>query len=151
MAQFFGYSQHQLDFKSILVNVEQEGGDGGLYGSQLLVALENACQRKTRRDKLAGHPVFTLIWHTLTVPHKGKKQKRKMLRRKDIISINGKMYAVSVYVTHPSRIMEDTMKEIYQKMLGLACYLAFRTDFMQKNPRLPPDWQVSCILVTSIS
>ena len=102
VAQFFGYSQHQLDFKSILVNVEQEGGDGGLYGSQLLVALENACQRKTRRDKLAGHPVFTLIWHTLTVPHKGKKQKHKMLRRKDIISINGKMRAVSVYVTHPS-------------------------------------------------
>ena len=142
VASFFGYAEHNLDFKSILVNVERDGGDGGLHGSQLLVALDNACQRKTRKDKLAGHPVFELIWHSLTVPHKGQKKKRKMLRRKDIISVNGKMRAVSVYVTHQSRVMEYTMKEIHQQMLGLPCYLAFRGDFMQKNPKLPRDWQV---------
>ena len=142
VGSFFGYPAHHLDFKSILVDVERDGGDGGLHGSKLLVALDNACQRKTRKDKLAGHPVFQLIWHSLTVPHKGQKQTRKMLRQKDIISLNGKMRAVSVFVTHQSRIMENTMKEIHQEMLSLPCYLSFRKDYMQKNPKLPPDWQV---------
>ena len=142
VGEFFGYPYHLMDFKSILINVEKDGGDGGLHGSQLLVALDKACRRKTRCDKLAGHPVFVTIWHALTVQHKGQKKKRKMLRQKDIVTINGKMRAVSVYVTHQSRIMENTMVEIHQEMLSLPCYLSFRRDFMEKNPRLPPDWQV---------
>ena len=58
---FFGFQRHLLDFKSILVNVEKDGGDSGLHGCPLLVALDKACRRKTRCDKLSGHPVFVTI------------------------------------------------------------------------------------------
>ena len=60
VGEFFGYPYHLMDFKSILVNVERDGGDGGLHGSQLLVALDKVCRRKTRCDKIPGHPV---LWH----------------------------------------------------------------------------------------
>ena len=71
-----------------------------------------------------------------------------MLRDKDIVAIDGKMRAVSVYVTYQSRIiMEDTMVEVHQQMLSLPCYLSFRRDFMEKNPRLPQDWQVCLIIM----
>ena len=92
----------------------QTGGDGGLHGSPLLVAIEKSCRRKTRR---AGHPIFTVIWHALTVTHKGEKKKCKMLKEKDIVAINGKMRAVSVFVTHQRRIMEFSMREIHEAML----------------------------------
>ena len=137
VGEFFGYPRHRLDFKSILVNVEKEGGDGGLHGSPLLVALDKSCRRKTRCDKLSGHPVFTVIWHALTTPHKGQKTKRKMLREKDILAINGKLRAVSVYVTHQARIMENTIQELHKEMLTLPAYLKFRRDYMVKNPGLP--------------
>ena len=120
----------------------QTGGDGGLHGSPLLVVIEKSCRRKTRRDKLAGHPIFTVIWHALTVTHKGEKKKHKMLKEKDIVAINGKMRAVSVFVTHQRRIMECSMREIHEAMLQLLQYLSFRTEFMLRNPKLPDDWQV---------
>ena len=117
----------------------QTGGDGGLHGSPLLVAIEKSCRHKTRPDKLAGHPIFTVIWHALTVTHKGEKKKCKMLKEKDIVAINGKMRAVSVFVTHQRRIMECSMREIHEAMLQLPQYLSFRTEFMLINPKLPDD------------
>ena len=142
VAAFFGFHEHHLDFKSILVHVD-DGADGGLHGSPLLVALDQSCRRKSRCDKLSGHPVFTVIWHELTTAHKGERKKRKMMRQKDIISVNGKMRAVSVFVTHQERMMEDTVEEIHARMLTLPAYLAFREEYMALNPRLPPDWQVA--------
>ena len=141
VGSFFGFPKHHMDFRSILVHVD-ESGEGGLYNSPLLVALENACRRKTRTDKLSGNPVFTVIWHALTTPHKGERKKRKMLRDKDIVAVNGKMRAVSVYVTHQERMMEGTIQEMHAKMLVMPVYLQFRSDHMALNPRLPPDWQV---------
>ena len=102
-----------------------------------MLPINKACKRKTRCDKLAGHPVFTVIWHLLTVAHKGEKKKRKMLREKDIIAVNGKMRAVSVFVTHQARIMEDTIDEIHKRMLRLPVYLEFRQQYMKMNPHLP--------------
>ena len=143
VGRFFGYGEHALDFNSILVNVARDGGDGGLHGSPLIVAVDKACRRKTRCDKLADHPVFTLIWHQLTTAQKGQRKKRKMMREKEIVSLNGKLRAVSVFVTHQERIMESTIEEIHIDMLTLSVYLEFRTNYMALNPRLPPDWQVS--------
>lgn len=57
--------------------------------------------------------------------------------------MNGKLRAVSVFVTHQARIMENTIEEIHAQMLELPMYLEFRTEYMALNPRLPPDWQVS--------
>lgn len=147
VGKFFGYGEHALDFKSILVDVSRDGGDGGLHGSPLLVAVDNACRRKPRCDKLAGNPVFTTIWHQLTVQHKGTKKKRKMLREKDIVAIDGKLRAVSVFVTHQARIMEDSISEIHEAMLTLPVYLQFRREYMARNPHLPADWQVSCNVI----
>ena len=65
-----------------------------------------------------------------------------MLREKEIISMNGKMRAVSVFVTHQERIMERSIKEIHEAMLQLPQYVEFRTAYMKLNPRLPDDWQV---------
>lgn len=143
VGEFFGYGEHHVDFSSILVDVARDGGDGGLHGSPLLVAVDKACRRKARCDKLAGHPVFTLIWHQLTTAQKGQRKKRKMMREKEIISVNGKLRAVSVFVTHQERIMEDTIEEIRDAMLTLPVYLEFRREYMATNPRLPPDWHVS--------
>ena len=36
------------------------------------------------------------------------------------MAVNGKMRAVSVYVTHQCRIMEATIQETHQEMLTLA-------------------------------
>ena len=116
--------------------------DCGLHGSPLLAAISKSCERKTRCDKLAGHPVFTEIWHMLTVSHKGEKKKRKMLREKDIVCINGKLRAVSVFVTHQQRIQEDSIAEIHESMLKLQIYQDFRREYMQRCPWLSPDWQV---------
>ena len=141
VGSFFGFGKHHLDFKSILVHVD-DNAEGGLHNSPLLVALDNACRRKTRTDKLSGHPVFTVIWHALTTPHKGERKKRKMLRDKDIVCVNGKMRAVSVFVTHQERMMVGTIQEMHAQMLEMPVYLQFRREFMALNPRLPPDWQV---------
>ena len=66
-----------------------------------------------------------------------------MLREKDIVSINGKLRAVSVFVVHQARIMESSISEMREAMLTLPVYLQFRTEYMALNPHLPPDWQVS--------
>ena len=65
-----------------------------------------------------------------------------MLREKDIIVINGKMRAVSVFVIHQARIMERSIGEMHTEMKTLPEYLEFRADYMALNPRLPPDWHV---------
>jgi len=147
VGKFFGYDEHYVDFSSILVNVV-ENGDGGLHGSPLLVAVEQACRRKTRRNKLTGNPVFTLIWHQLTTAHKGQRKKRKMMREKEIVAVNGKLRAVSVFITPQERFMENTVAEIHAAMLTLPVYLEFRREYMALNPRLPPDWQVSVVHTT---
>ena len=85
------------------------------------------------------HYLALIIWHQLTVPHKGKRKKRKMLREKDIVSIDGKLRAVSVWVTHQERIMENTIEEIHHDMLSLPVYLEFRAEYMALNPNLPAD------------
>ena len=149
VSTFFGYGLHHVDFNSILVDVSRDGGDGGLHGSPLLLAVDKACRRKTRCDKLAGNPVFTLIWHELTTPQKGTRKVRKMLREKEIVSVNGKLRAVSVFVTHQERVMEQTVEEMHADMLRLPVYLDFRSRYMELNPRLPPDWQVSATDISS--
>lgn len=150
VGKFFGYEEHLLDFSSILVDVVQDG-DGGLHGSPLLVAVDRACSRKTRCDKLAGNPVFSLIWHELTTAHKGQRKKRKMLREKEIVSVNGKLRAVSVFVTHQERFMEDTVEEMHEAMLCLPVYLQFRKEYMALNPRLPADWQVCVVVALAVT
>ena len=52
VGEFFGYPYHLMDFKSILVNVERDGGDGGLHGSQLLVALDKGKPDVTRSQDI---------------------------------------------------------------------------------------------------
>ena len=64
-----------------------------------------------------------------------------MLREKDIVAIDGKMKAVSVFVTNQLRIMENTIAEIHSEMLRLSMYLEFRRAHMLRNPKLPADWQ----------
>ena len=65
-----------------------------------------------------------------------------MLWEKEIISINGKMRAVSVFITHQLRIMENTLREMHAEMLILPIYIEFRATHMTRNPRLAADWQV---------
>ena len=97
---FLGYTSHAADFRHLMSNVSDSVYDM----NPLLSAIEKGCRRTRRVGATAGNPIFTTIWHAATTAHKGTKKRRKMLREKEMVVINGKLKAVSVFVCHQRRV-----------------------------------------------
>ena len=97
---FFGYTGHSADFQHLMSYLKDSLHDR----NPLLSAIEKGCRRTRRIDSITGHPIWTTIWHAATTPHKGTKKRRKMLREKELVVVNGKLKSVSVFVSHQRRV-----------------------------------------------
>ena len=102
LGKFFGYTGHHADFRHLMSYVQDSYTSSN--NNALLTAIENGCRRTRRVDAISGNPIWTIIWHAATTEHKGTKKRRKMLREKQMVVVNGKLKAVSVFLCHQRRI-----------------------------------------------
>lgn len=107
LGKFFGYAGHQSDFRHLMSYVQDSYKTSS---NPLLTAIENGCRRTRRVDAISGHPIWTLIWHAATTEHKGIKKRRKMLREKQMVVVDGKLKAVSVFLCHQRRIQVNALQ-----------------------------------------
>lgn len=110
---------------------------------ELVDNLAEHAKRKVRKDKLAGLPIWQLLWHHFTAIKKGQSFRSKMIcnsKTKDVAT--GKYVWKSEWERHTQRYMIHKISEIVVMMKKWDPYMEWRKAYLALNPRLPSTWHV---------
>ena len=96
--------------------------------------------QKTRRDKLAGDPIWTRVWHQFTEVKKGQQFRSKLICSKRVYNAEAQKWVrESKWLRHPKRFMCHRIDEVHSMTLKWPPYLTWRAEYLAKNPKLPAD------------
>ena len=110
---------------------------------ELAANVQATAKQKKRRDKLAGDPIWTQIWHEFTEVKKGQQFRSKLISSERVYNSETKKYVrESKWLRHPKRFMSAKVEEVHAMTLQWGPYLHWRRNYLEQNPSLPADWHV---------
>ena len=96
---------------------------------------------KSRKDKLAGNPIWTQAWHNFMAFKKGQSFRCQIVNTKRV-KVGKRWLWETKWERHQKRYMSMKMSEFHAQVLKWEPYLQWRAIYLAKNPRLPSDWHV---------
>ena len=91
---------------------------------ELVEKLESMDKRKTRRDKIAGDPIWEKLWHHFTEVKKGQSFRSKLIKNDKVKDeCSGNWVYKSTWRRHVKRFMVHKMAELYAMVLKWEPYL----------------------------